>query len=605
MDRFARSRPPVPATDASGKTRVARALRVQRWALAAGALGVLAVVSWPLVFTSATFNEDWLNHLWYMWHQSLAIREHGTPSLFLNYADGVFYPLYAFYGGTLYTLGGGLSLLLGDMPLQTYILTYLLGFAAAYGGLHWLARTLGVRGWRAHVPAIVFVTAAPYLMTIYAFGDWPEFIATSMLPMLIAATLSVLRAPRLRFWPALALALSGVVFFGSHLLTLVWGGTILCIVVVALIVGVPAARRGVTRAGALHVAALVIPAAMVSAWFLLPTAAYEAHTVIAHGYHHWQKLLREFMFTVSASNLFTLSHEPVPGTIVSSSLPVAAIAWTFVAVATGARGRRGTYMRVLAIVIAATVGLAIVMTHADLILALPRMYSSLQFSFRLESLVVLGVCVAMTLVLAIARDGGTWMRRWTWLLAPVAAISIAGALQQTIAHRQGVVGRSHALSFAAPLPERYAQVDYDDLLPLDGASLPFVEFPLATIASEGHASTVVAAPADRLLLSNLMGGPELVHVTGAKIVAIAPRGNDVLELPRAPHAGAYVPAQGAGQAATITVSAAEPPPVLVGRWLSLIALVALVGELGVLAARDLRRNPLSKRKRRRHQVPFT
>jgi hypothetical protein len=594
MNRFARSRPPVPAADASGKPRVARVLGVQRWVLAGGALVVLAVVSWPLVFTSATFNEDWLNHLWYMWHQSLALREHGTPSLFLNYADGVLYPLYAFYGGTLYTLVGALSLLLGDMPLQTYVLTYVLGFAAAYGGLYWLARTLGVRGWRAHVPAVVFVTAAPYLMTVYAFGDWPEFLATSTLPMLVAATLSVLRAPRLRFWPALALALSGVVFFGSHLLTLIWGGTILCMVAVALVAGVPAARRGVTRAGALHVAALVVPAAMLSAWFLLPTAAYEAHTVIAHGYHHWQKLLREFMFTVSASNLFRLSHEPVPGTIVSSSLPVAAVAWTLVGVATGVRGRRGTTeTRVLAIVIAATVGVAVVMTHAGLILALPRMYSSLQFSFRLESLVVLGLSVAMILVLAGARDGGAWTRRWTWLLVPVAAVSIVGALQQTVAHRHGL-GRSHALSFAAPLPERYAQVDYVDYLPIVGASLPVVEFPLATIMSVGHASAVVTVPADRLMVSNVMGGPELVHVTGARIVAINPRGDDVLELPPAPRTGSSVPTQGTGEPVTITVSAAETPPVLVGRWLSLIALVALVGELGVLAARGLRRDPLGR-----------
>jgi len=559
--------------------------------LPAVALVVLAAVSWPLVSTGRTFNEDWLNHLWYMWHQSLAIREHGTPSLFLDYSRGLLYPVYAFYGGTLYTLAAALSLLLGDMTLQTYILTYLLGFAAAYGGLCWLARILGVRGWRAHVPAIVFVTASPYLMTVYAFGDWPEFLATSTLPMLIAATLSVLRAPRLRFWSALALALSGVVFFGSHLLTLIWGGTVLCIVTVVLIAGAPEARRGLTRAGALHVAALVIPAAMLSAWFLLPAAAYEAHTVIAHGYHHWRELLREFMFTVSAANLFSLSRAPVPRTIVWSSLPVAAIAWTLVGVAACVRGRRGsTEMRLLAIVIVATIGVAVVMTHASLILALPRMYSSLQFSFRLESLVVLGLSVAMILVLAITRDSGTWMRRWTWVLVPVAAVSLVGALQQTSASKQGVA-RSRALSFTAPLPEGYAQVDYADHLPVVGASLSLVEFPLTTMMSVGHASAVVTVPANRLVLSNIMGGSELVHVSGAKIVGLNPWGDDVLELPppaARPGGGSSMSTQGGGQTATITVGPAEPPPVTIGRALSLIALVVLVGELVPLAARDIR-----------------
>ncbi len=141
----------------------------------AAALVVIAAGSWPLLFSDATFNTDWLNHLWYMWHQSVAIRELHAPSFFLNYSRGVFYPLYAFYGGTLYALVGTLSLVLGEAPLQAYVLTYLLGFAAAYGGWYWTARVFGVRGWRAHVPGLVFVTSSYYLTMIYAVGDWPEF----------------------------------------------------------------------------------------------------------------------------------------------------------------------------------------------------------------------------------------------------------------------------------------------------------------------------------------------------------------------------------------------------------------------------------------------
>lgn len=92
-------------------------------ALTVGApLLLLGALAWPLLFSDATFNDDWLNHLWYIWHQSLTIRANHLPSLFLSYSHGIFYPLYAFYGGTIYALTGALSLALGNAPLETYVL---------------------------------------------------------------------------------------------------------------------------------------------------------------------------------------------------------------------------------------------------------------------------------------------------------------------------------------------------------------------------------------------------------------------------------------------------------------------------------------------------
>ena len=182
-----------------------------------------------MFFTSSYFVEDWLNHLWYMWHQSITIRENHLPSLFLNYSNRVFYPHYAFYGGTLYALVGTLSLALGNAPMETYILTYLLGFAASYGGWYWIARICGLGRWQAHAPGLVFITSAYYLTLIYGRGDWPEFLGVSMIPLMIAAVLSIIRADRLRLWPAVALTVSSVVFFGSHNLTMIWGSTLLAL----------------------------------------------------------------------------------------------------------------------------------------------------------------------------------------------------------------------------------------------------------------------------------------------------------------------------------------------------------------------------------------
>ncbi len=555
---------------------------------AAGALAVVAAVSWPLLFSNATFNNDWINHLWYMWHQSVTIREHHAPSLFLNYSRGIFYPLYAFYGGTLYALAGTLSLMLGDAPLDTYILTYLLGFAAAYGGWYWTSRIVGVRGWPAHVPGLVFITSSSLLTMIYALGDWPEFLAVSMMPLVIAAGLSVLRAHRLRLGPAIALIASSVVFFGSHLLTLIWGSTILTVVAVAILVGAPGARREMTRAGVLRVSALVIPAAMVSAWFLMPTVVYEAHTFVAHAYPHARELLRQLMYTVAAPNLFTLSHAPAPGTIVSVSLPVLAGVWVIVSIAMLAwSGRRGTSMRVLLIIAGATAALMVVMTHAGLILALPRAYAALQYSFRLESFVLLGLSGAMVAVLAMAQDGGPRLRRWIWLLAPIAAVSVIGAIEQTGAYHQWKSRDTALASYLTPPPERFGQFDYMQAQPHEyEVGLPLVDFPLSPIENKGRVSEVVRVPSDRLLATNIRAGPDLVDVTGARIVGLGTPIDDVLEVTSAgsrsqgtstsqPHA--------AVRTATITVAPADHLPVVAGRAISLVALAVLAGELGALA----------------------
>ena len=125
----------VPLTRPKGVRQAVSSGRMRhmspRLALAVGApLLLLLALAWPLLFSNSTFNEDWMNHLWYVWHQSLTIRADHLPSLFINYSHGIFYPVYAFYGGTLYALAGGLSSCSRSATLRcsAYLLTYLLGF---------------------------------------------------------------------------------------------------------------------------------------------------------------------------------------------------------------------------------------------------------------------------------------------------------------------------------------------------------------------------------------------------------------------------------------------------------------------------------------------
>jgi hypothetical protein len=563
-----------------------------RIAVGAWALLLIGALGWPLLFTNATFNEDWVNHLWYVWHQSLAIRADHLPSLFLNYSSGVFYPYYAFYGGTLYALTGTFSLMLGNAPLEAYVLTYLLGFAAAYGGWYWLGRVFGLRGWPAHVPGLVFVTSASYLTMIYGLGDWPEFLAVSAMPLMIASGLSVLRSERLRLWPATALAGSGIIFFGSHILTVIWGTTLLLLLVFAVIVCIPEARRSTTRAGVLRVVGLLGPALLVSAWFLLPAAAYESQTVIAYSYPQFRKLLQTSMYTVAARHLFTLSRARASGTIVTLALPLPAIAWVLgsIAILLSTR-RKGSWMRALLLIAGATVLLVVTMTHAKLILALPRIYATLQFGFRLESYVLMGVSGALLIALVLIGKGAPRVARWRWLLAPVVVLSLAGAMEQVDAYIPGI-SRSRALaSFLTPVYAQEGLLDYvDDQLGPIQTPLPRVKFPPTAVQGD-HAAESVHLTGGLLFDTNIRSAPDLVHITGARIVGADSQADDVLEInhgtntPPPPAAPGSAPVLRSGR---VTVSPADSLPVVAGRLLTVAALVVLAAELGFVAVRGAR-----------------
>ncbi len=577
--------------------------------LGAAAL-LIGILAWPLLFTNASFNEDWLNHLWYIWHQSLALRADHAPGLFLNYSRNVFYPLYAFYGGTIYALTATLTLLLGDAPLAAYILTYLLGFAAAYGGFFWIARSFGLGRWQAQLPGLVFVTSASYLTSIYARGDWPEFIGVSMMPLMAAAGLAIVRAERLRLWPALALVASTVVFFGSHNITIVWGSTFMVLTGLAIVTFVPDARRAISRRRALRLAVLVVPALLVNAWFLLPTAAYESHTVIANAYPQWQRSVHKTMYVVSVKNIFTLSRARASGTVLTVALPILAIAWVLAGIAIFlAAGLRGTWLRVLLVVCGATLLIGVAMTHAAIVLALPRLYSTLQFSFRLESYVLLGVAGAVLAALVLARRGGRRVRLWAWALLPIAIVSIVGAVQQVDAYPSGEGRRVSLQSYLPPRPDGLIAYVDTSLAYLE-KRLPVVDFHPAP-AQADRVSAVVHLPPGQLVDTNIRAGPNLVHVTGARIVGNDPEADDVLEIaPRGraaarsrPPAGSRPSTRSRPPAATVTISVspADSLPVVLGRVLTLLAITVLAVELAVLATRGRRRSRGTGRGRDRAQ----
>jgi hypothetical protein len=557
---------------------------------ASAGLVVLAALTWPLLLTSSGFSGDWNHHLWLMWHQSLSIQLTGYPSFFLNSSYSVLYPVYAFYGGTLYVTGAMLSLALGGAPTQAYVLIYLLDFAASLAGWYWLARMAGVGRWTAFIPGLIFVTSTYYLLVAYAEGDWPEFTGTSMIPLMVAAALCVLHSERLRIGAFVVLAGSATLFFGSHNLTIILGLTMLAFVAAAVVACVPSARRLVSRRGTVRLAAIVLPAGLVSAWYLLPTLAYVSHTHIGiHGYSEAREFLSETAWLVAARYLFTFSRSGLPG-----SLPVLAIAWVLAGIVVLPwRNPNRIWLRLLLVFCGFTLLIGILMTHVGLLLALPAPYTYIQFSYRLEAYLLMMLSASILAALALARRGSRRMRVWTWLAIPVCIVSAVGGVQQVSEYPNRNRERYATLENYGEIPETRRDGDYEDASAptISTETLPRLEFPSGPGDGSKLSVSTRLAPGT-LALTNIAAGPYLLHISGAQPVAInSAYGYMVVDVGsnggRTGAAGASKAKTAPGVTQTITVSPAHSLPIVLGRVLSAIALAVLALELLVLAARPL------------------
>jgi hypothetical protein len=544
----------------------------------------VAVLAWPMLFTNSGLEGDWEHHLWFIWHQGLAIRADGTPSMFINTNFSVFYPQYAFYGGTIYVLAGALAVGFGNSPLTAYILTYLLGFCAAYGGWYWIGRTVGLGRHLAHVPALLFVTSACYLTLLYGRGDWPEFLAVSMLPLMIAAGLSVLRSERLRLLPAVALVASTVIYLGSHILTVLWASTILGLTCAALVAFVPEVRRQIPARRWLRLGALMTPALLANAWFLLPMVAYSSHTLIGSHYHVAQGDLRLAVSLVTFRDLFALSLGRSTNYLLT--LPTLTIVWILVSIVMLlVGGSRGTAMRIIAILATVTAGIVVVMTHVGLILDLPKQYTLLQFSYRLEDEVLIGVTATLTAVLALAGSAPGRLKRWHWTILPILALSIFGAVGQVGAYTRTPLSRSTTFTASSEVfSQQYVDYSYVPL-PLVSQRLPTLDIRPSSIHDDRVSFTVRARPG-QLFDTNIGGGPNLLHIGGARVVG----SDEFLHLVLAVGSGASASASPRKPIATerVSIAPAQSTPVVLGRLLTIAGVAILLVELvGLTASRCL------------------
>lgn len=531
-------------------------------------VAALALLLGPMAFDRGTLGIDWFSHLWYVWHQSEALRDGGLPTLYAHNGAGVFDPHFAYYAGNLYALTGALALLLGS-PQAALVTMFAVGFACAYGGLYWLGRLAGVGAWPAHAPALVFVTSSYYLATLYG-GGFGEVLAVSAIPLALASGWAVARADRLPRGPALALAWSTLLVTGSHNLTLVWATTVALIVAA----GALAIAPGLRRAAWGRVAIVAVPAALLNAWFLLPTLVHQHGTAIAADRGAAEQALRDTMFMVKADRLLNLGRGTIDASVpyYVTALPLLAIAWAVVALVLARARHRAPAFRAAVALLALAAVLSVVVGSLSLLLALPSPWGLLQLGWRLEAYVTLAVAGAMIAALVLLnRTRGAY---WAWALVPLALVLVA------LGHQQA----TPEIADTGPSYQR-ATIPYNSARPVQGsadyaeASVPLAQDPGGPRIriDPAHPTAAVNARPGLEQASNLVAAPTYVKLTGARITGRLPDGTAVLAVDDG--------------ATRVSARAVHPWPLKLGIALSLLGLAGLVA---ALALRPGARAPTSR-----------
>jgi hypothetical protein len=574
---------------AAGRSdRAAGWARYERWLAVLFPFALITVLAFPLLVDDSAFNADWPVHLWLLRHQGWSVVHELRPSLFVHSDDGVFYPNFAFYGGTLYALGGPLASALGGAGRNGYVLCWLVTIGAGYGGWVWLGRIAGLGRWTAQMPAVVFVTSPYYLTLIYDRGDWPELVAIASLPVLVASALAVLDAESLKPLPTLALVASTIAFTGSHNQTLLWGGTLLLLAAVVVCVGSARARRSLAmrRRGLLRVAGLVGPALLVNAWFLLPDIVYAGRTFIASpsAYDVWRSTVAHTADRLPAP-LFTLHRGGQGG--LDAALPLLAMAWALaVAVLTFRRAWRTSAMQALSLLAAMTVALVVLITHGELVVHLPKPYVLIQYTYRLENYVLLTVAGGVLVALVLLREAPRRLRELSWaMLVVVVTVSIIGAIGQVGPRPGGGV----VSAFWHPTIDGLGNFAGFDGREWPRAQRLHVTFPPTSVAHDRVTATVRGRPG-QLVDTNLVSLPALIRIEGAHVAGYHAIGaGDRVRL----RTVLRIDAAATPDVARITVSAAHPWPVTAGRLLSLLGVLGLAANVVPRRRRFAQRPPAS------------
>jgi hypothetical protein len=562
------------------------------WDLLAGTIAAIAVAA-PMLFTSSGFAVDFTNHLWLTWAAGNALVSSGHPSYFLNASEmGVFYPWFAFYGGSLYMIVGGISELTGGHPILAYVGVTTLVIAGSYLGMVWLGREFGLRGWASHAPALVVVTSAYYITNLYGRGAWTEFMATAVIAPLLASGVHLVRAPRWRPWPILVFAASAVIFTGSHNITLLWGSTVAVIAAITMWLALGGPRRLPFRRLA-TLGGLGAASVLVNAWYLVPDIAY-ARDVRAHAY----------ALAVAGASFFDtpgVLFDPlrtVPAESTTPALFVQVPLWFLVwALLAGAlllwrRRSAGGLRRVWVGIVALLAVLLGMIMATPLWGVMPFPFDEIQYPYRLGSYVfyavgglVLVAALALQRVAATGSDGKRAIRPLRIGLAGVCAVSIGLCVWQqwvpsTLFPHWSYPDRKEALvSVNKPPRTWYDPGSYNNndapVVPVPAERSLII--PPNEVQGDHFAAWMQVPPGLAPIQTNIAGGSYLVHLSGLTWLGRNPYGYAVVRRER----------DGAGPV-HVVVQTQTSAPLELGWALSVLACLSILALLAWACVQSLR-----------------
>jgi hypothetical protein len=569
-------------------------------------MGMVTLVLAPLLFTRSGFALDFTNYLWLIWVAGKTLVAAGHPDYFLNVNGmGVFYPWLAFEGGTLFTLTGGLSELLGGHAEIAFATITAAAVAGDYAGALWLGRQFGLRGWLAHAPAITIVTSAYYITNLYGRGAWDEFIAVAALAPLLASAVYLVRTNAWHPWAMFVLVASTTILTGSHNLTLVWAPSMAALALLTIWLALGAPRQLPYRRLAM-VAGLGGLGVLVNAWYLLTDASYQQF-VVAHsatpqpGVSVWSGtgffntpgvLLDPFRIVPHQSS--------TPALYVQA--PVWLLAWSAV---TGGlllwRRRMRPRLRRLWIAAAVLVLLLLFMIMVKQVWAVvPFPYDEIQFPYRLGSYLFYAIAgLVLVSALALERVTDERARRMTvglrLGLVGVCLVSVGLCVWQqwvpSTLFANSYLNRGEALTEASSLPRTwYDGGSYADqqapLVAVPHERLLFIEPDL--VHGDHFAAWVDAPEGPQPIQTNINGGQYLVHISGVRRIGRDKQGYVVVR--REP--GSRGPVH-------LVLETTHSFVIELGRALSIAAiaiLLALFAITGVRRSRERRRSrALNKR----------
>lgn len=490
----------------------------------AGTLIAVLVVGGPALFTNNGFFYDYTNHLWLVWVQEQAISQHLSPTYFVSAPNvGIFYPFFMFYGGTLYAATGALGAILGGSATIAYVAVSTAAIAAAYGSLVWLARQLGVRSWAAHAPAVTYVASAYYVTNIYGRGAWPEFIATSMLPLVASSGLSLLRAPRVRIGPCILFVVGVILLAGSHNITLLLG----TIALVALGVGlVLALGRAIlpTPGRAALIGALAVLSVGVDAWFLLPDLVHASSTAISTAIIPWSPYSDLYTPWAMFDPLRTVARlSGCPGLFVQT--PDWFLAWSLVTGAVFWAGAGRGLRRIATLLLTLLVLTLLAVMVEPIWNALPKLIREVQFAYRLDTYVALFISgLVLTVVVAAQRSPRSERTRRFATVGLVAVTAVStGLCVWQLWIPQTRAGASYPDREAALVSPHIGPRTWYDTGVYADLSAPLVTpdraflFDANSITGDRVRLTVTLPPRLPPTAINLLAGPYAVSISGGAI----------------------------------------------------------------------------------------